>query len=148
VEVSEVGAGEVVVEFEQWDGNLLSWTIADRQTIKPTSVYDQPIAVKAKPYEGYEFIGWSSECTDETLPLDKRQITVHSYKTSCLTAHFAREAEPTPPPDPAPDPGPDPDPEPEPEPPPASGCQDTIEYKIGQAVIELLDARGFEIREK
>jgi hypothetical protein len=140
VEVSEVGAGEVVVEFEQWDGNLLQWTITDRQTVKPTSVYNQPIAVKPKSYEGYEFIGWSSECTDETLPLDQGQITVHSYKTSCLTAHFVREADPVLPPDPEPEPGP--------EPPTASHCQDSIEYKIGRAVIEWLEARGFEIREK
>jgi hypothetical protein len=130
VEVSEVGAGEVIVEFEEWDGNLLQWTITDRQTIEPTTVFDEPIPVEARSYEGYEFIGWSSECTDENLPLNKKQITVHSFKTNCLTAHFARETEPVP--------SPDPDPDPAPEPPAGSEEFDTVERAFCRCTLETI----------
>jgi hypothetical protein len=132
VDVSPEESGRVKIETDHWKGGVESWEVTGSQAIKPTTVFEKEIRVEAIPAPGTRFAGWTSECTDEDLPLDKPKMTVKAFRTSCLTAHF----EPSQAPGPAPE---KPEPEPEPPKPVPSDCEQAekiVEHL--RAILEIL----------
>jgi hypothetical protein len=138
VDVAPENGGEIIAYKLGLDGEVTDTFYPDSYPAEYSwSWVYRPMRLKA--ING-EFQHWrvdpkaGPEYTSEENPIE-----FEMRKVNRATAHFAVLGPPPLPPDP--------DPEPEPDP-PASGCQGTIEYKIGRAVIEWLEARGFEIREK
>jgi hypothetical protein len=122
-----MGVGTVEVRFTNWKGDLETWEVRGQQIVTPTSVWNEPIDLVAAPDPGYRFVEWTSTCTKEDLQGQSSEITIHSYRTNCVTAHFATSSAPPEPPDPGPEPPPEP---------PNCGCNKLHEM-VGQEVVRL-----------